>query len=97
MTARLRGLSAVSDRVVWASGANGTIIRTQDGGSSWQPLAVPDAQTLDFRDIDAVDDRTAYVLSIGVGEASRIYKTMDAGATWTLSSRTRLPRRSTMR
>lgn len=84
VTARLRGLSAVSDRVIWASGANGTIIRTRDGGSSWQPLAVPDAQTLDFRDIDAVDDRTAYALSIGVGEASRIYKTTDAGATWTL-------------
>jgi photosystem II stability/assembly factor-like uncharacterized protein len=45
---------------------------------------VPDAANLDFRDVDAVGDRTAYVLSIGSGDASRIYKTTDAGATWTL-------------
>ena len=43
-----------------------------------------DAAALDFRDIDAIGDRTAYALSIGNGPASRIYKTIDAGATWTL-------------
>jgi photosystem II stability/assembly factor-like uncharacterized protein len=84
VTARLRGVSAVTDRVVWASGANGTVLRTADGGDSWQKLIVPDAATLDFRDIDAVSDRVAYVLSIGNGNASRIYKTVDGGATWTL-------------
>jgi photosystem II stability/assembly factor-like uncharacterized protein len=76
-------VSAVSDRVVWASGANGTIIRTTDGGVTWTPLKVPNSEKLDFRDIDAVDDATAYVLSIGPGEQSRIYKTSDAGTTWT--------------
>lgn len=85
VTDRLRGVSAVSDRVAWASGANGTILRTTDGGERWQKLAVPpDAAALDFRDIDAIDERTAYALSIGNGAASRIYKTIDAGATWTL-------------
>jgi photosystem II stability/assembly factor-like uncharacterized protein len=83
VTARLRGVSAVSDRVVWASGASGTVIRTTDGGETWTTLSVPGSETLDFRDIDAVDDKTAYVLSIGPGEQSRIYKTADAGATWT--------------
>jgi photosystem II stability/assembly factor-like uncharacterized protein len=39
---------------------------------------------MDFRDIDAVGERVAYVLSIGNGSLSRIYKTMDAGVTWTL-------------
>ena len=92
VTARLRGVSAVSDRVVWASGSNGTVIRTQDGGASWTTLTVPDAQKLDFRDIDAVDDRTAYVLSIGAGDASRIYKTSDAGATWRLQFRNEDPK-----
>jgi photosystem II stability/assembly factor-like uncharacterized protein len=83
VTARLRGVSAVSDRVAWASGANGTIVRTADGGATWQTLAVPNAEKLDFRDIDAIDDQTAYVLSIGPGELSRINNTTDAGATWT--------------
>ena len=83
VTARLRGVSAVSDRVVWASGASGTVIRTTDGGGTWATLKVPNSEKLDFRDIDAIDDKTAYVLSIGPGEQSRIYKTSDAGVTWT--------------
>jgi photosystem II stability/assembly factor-like uncharacterized protein len=83
-TARLRGLSAVSDRVIWASGSSGTIVRSEDGGKSWKALTVPDAAQLDFRDVDAVNADTAYLLSIGSGAASRIYKTTDGGATWTL-------------
>lgn len=82
VTARLRGVSAVTDRVAWASGSNGTIIRTVDGGASWQKLPIPGAERLDFRDIDAIDERVAYVLSIGAGDASRIYKTVDGGSTW---------------
>jgi photosystem II stability/assembly factor-like uncharacterized protein len=84
VTARLRGVSAASERVVWASGAAGTIVRTADGGVTWQRLTIPDTGKLDFRDVDAIDARTAYALSIGPGPASRIYKTTDAGATWTL-------------
>ena len=80
--ARLRGVSAVSDRIAWASGARGTILRTEDSGATWLPRPVPDTTGLDFRDIDAVDARTAYALSIGNGEASRIYKTTDAGEHW---------------
>lgn len=83
VTARLRGVSAVNDRVVWASGANGTIVRSSDGGAHWQALTIPGAGALDFRDIDAVDERAAYALSIGPGDQSRIYKTTDAGVTWT--------------
>jgi photosystem II stability/assembly factor-like uncharacterized protein len=84
---RLRGVSAVSEKVVWASGARGTVLRTADGGATWHRLTVPDAADLDFRDIDAIDERNAYVLSIGNGAASRIYKTSDAGSTWTLQFR----------
>ena len=83
VTVRLRGVSAVSDQVAWASGADSTVLRTSDGGRTWQKLAVT-ADKLDFRDVDAIDARTAYVLSIGNGPASRIYKTTDAGATWAL-------------
>jgi len=84
VTTRLRGVSAISNLVAWASGANGTMLRTLNGGQTWDVLHVPDAEQLDFRDIDAMSERDAYVLSIGPGEASRIYKTTDAGAHWTL-------------
>jgi photosystem II stability/assembly factor-like uncharacterized protein len=79
----LRGVSAVTERVAWASGSGSTVLRTDDGGATWRPLTVT-ADRLDFRDVDAIDGRNAYVLSIGTGAASRIYRTRDGGATWTL-------------
>ena len=83
VTATLRGVSAVSSTVVWASGSANTILRSTDGGATWQRTATgPSADRLDFRDVDAIDDRTAYVLSIGDGPLSRIFKTTDGGATW---------------
>jgi photosystem II stability/assembly factor-like uncharacterized protein len=83
VTARLRGVSASSARVAWASGSGGTILRTADGGGTWNKLTIAGAEKLDFRDIDAINEKTAYVLSIGNGASSRIYKTTDAGAHWT--------------
>jgi photosystem II stability/assembly factor-like uncharacterized protein len=83
VTARFRGVSAVSETVAWSSGSGGTVVRTDDGGKSWQTLTVPGAEKLDFRDVDAIDAQTAFILSIGFGEASTIYKTADAGAHWT--------------
>src|SRR5262249_62221994 len=62
----------------------GTILRTIDGGRTWQPRSIPTAPRADFRDVDAVSDRIAYVLSIGSGESSRIYKTIDGGEHWDL-------------
>ncbi len=81
-TASLRGLSVVNEKVVWASGTGGTVIRTIDGGKTWNVMIVPDAEKLDFRDVEAFDANTAYILSIGNGESSRIYKTTDGGSTW---------------
>jgi len=81
----LRGVWAVSDQIVWASGTRGTYLRTLDGGAHWTAATVPGAETLDFRDVQGVDADTAYLLSIGKGASSRVYKTVDGGAHWTLS------------
>jgi len=80
--ASFRGLSVVSEKVIWASGTGGTVIKTTDGGKTWRVMAVPGADKLDFRDIEAFDAKTAYVLSIGNGDSSRIYKTINGGDTW---------------
>jgi len=90
--ARLRGVSVVSPEVAWASGAGGTVIRTIDGGKTWTARAVPDSAGLDFRDVHAVDARTAYLLAIGAGDKSRIYKTTDGGETWSLQHTNRDPK-----
>jgi photosystem II stability/assembly factor-like uncharacterized protein len=82
--ARLRGLSVVSPKIAWASGSDGTCLRTTDGGATWVVRTVPQAADLDFRDIEARDENRATLLSIGPGVQSRIYQTADGGATWTL-------------
>lgn len=83
-TARLRGLSAVSESVAWASGSVGTVLRTTDKGATWQSVGPPGTSALQFRDIEAFDRDTALILSIGTGTDSRIYRTTDGGQTWTL-------------
>ncbi len=84
MKASLRGLSVVNEKVIWASGTGGTFLKTTDGGKSWKVGKVSDAEKLDFRDVEAFDANTAYLLSIGAGESSRIYKTSDGGQSWKL-------------
>jgi photosystem II stability/assembly factor-like uncharacterized protein len=82
--ADLRGLSVVSGEVVWASGSEGTIVRTVDGGKHWSVITVPGAEKLDFRGIRAFDRNTAAVISSGPAEKgqARIYRTADGGRTW---------------
>lgn len=84
-TARFIGLFPVDSKTVWASGANGKFVRTTDGGESWISGTVEGADSLEFRDIHAFDNRTAYILSIGNATDSRIYRTDDGGETWNLS------------
>jgi len=83
-TERLRGVSAVSDIVAWASGNKGTVVRTIDGGATWIRVGPPDAEALDFRDVEAFSASDAYALAIGPGDKSRIYKTENGGSTWVL-------------
>ena len=85
VVASLRGVSpAANGRVVWASGTGGTYIATTDGGATWHAGIVPGAEALDFRDAHVVDAHTVYLLASGPGDKSRIYKTIDGGAHWTL-------------
>lgn len=83
--ARLRGLSVVSERVVWTSGSLGTVLRTTNGGRTWRSVGPPGTEALQFRDIEAFDSHHAVILSIGTGAESRIYRTSDGGRTWQLA------------
>jgi photosystem II stability/assembly factor-like uncharacterized protein len=83
--ASLRGLSAVSGDVAWASGSLGTVLRTVDRGGTWQQVGPPGTTNLQFRDIEAFDANRAVILSIGEGSDSRVYATADGGRTWTLT------------
>ncbi|MBZ5682261.1 MAG: hypothetical protein LAO24_19380 [Acidobacteriia bacterium] len=82
-TESLRGVSAVSKQVAWASGTHGTYLHTTDG-NAWQPAQVPGAESLDFRAVVAFSADEAFLMSAGPGDQSRIYHTTDAGEHWQL-------------
>ena len=85
-TAELRGLSVVDPRVVWASGARGTVLRSTDGGLTWKADTVAGYTTLDFRSIHAVNDGAAFIASAGEAERglAKVLTTGDAGRHWNL-------------
>jgi photosystem II stability/assembly factor-like uncharacterized protein len=84
-TQLLISVSPVNSRVVWAAGTGGTYVVTTDGGKNWKAAVVPGADTLQFRDVQGVSDKIAYLMSIGSNTTDfRIYKTVDGGATWTI-------------
>jgi photosystem II stability/assembly factor-like uncharacterized protein len=89
--ADFRGLCVVSSDCAWVSGTRGTYARTTDGGKTWSVGTVPGADKLDFRDVEAFRETTAYLLSAGPGDASRIYKTVDGGKLWALQFRSADP------
>jgi len=77
----LRGLHMANDSVAWASGTNGTVLITSHG-NSWKDVSIKDAESLDFLDIHAFDDKNALVMNSGNGLS--IYRTSDGGSNWTL-------------
>lgn len=84
-TAGLRGIHAVSANVAWASGMNGVVLRTLNGGQTWQSCTVPaGADKLDFRSVWAWDGEHAMVMSSDPGSESRLYSTHDGCRTWRL-------------
>lgn len=83
--ANLRGVAAVVHRsgtILWATGSQGTVLRSADGGQTWNPVHIDGAETLDFRGVQTFDGKTVYVMSSGEGEQSRIYRSTDGGNTW---------------
>ena len=84
-TQLLIAVSPVNSRVVWAAGAGGTFVHTNDGGTTWKAGVVPGAEGLQFRDVQGVSEKVAYLMSIGDNTGDfHIYKTEDAGAHWTI-------------
>jgi photosystem II stability/assembly factor-like uncharacterized protein len=87
-TANLRGIHSVDGAVAWASGADGTVLRTVNGGAQWEKCALPPgAESLDFRGVWAWNANTAIVMSAGPGDQSRIYRTTDGCSHWTEEAR----------
>lgn len=76
----LRGLSVLNDKVIWASGSNGKVARSLDGGLHWEWITVIGQDKSDFRDIHAFSDKEAVILK--VGEPALLLRTTDGGKSW---------------
>lgn len=76
----LRGLSVVNDNIIWASGSNGQIARSIDGGKHFEWITVKEYAQRDFRDVEAFDANTAVIMAVDVPAV--ILKTKDGGKTW---------------
>ena len=84
-TVSLRGISSIGQGIAWASGAQGTILRTEDGGTVWRGCATPPgAETLDFRGVQALGKDGAVVMSSGKDDLSRVFETTDGCHSWKL-------------
>jgi photosystem II stability/assembly factor-like uncharacterized protein len=77
----LRGLSLVPG-AYWASGSKGVLYR----GGRHRALEVirPAGGTLDFRGLHAFDANHVLAMSAGPGDASQLWRSRDAGRTWTV-------------
>jgi photosystem II stability/assembly factor-like uncharacterized protein len=76
----LRGLSVVNDSVLWASGSNGAVARSTNGGKTFEWLVVKGYEQRDFRDVEAFNSSTAIIMA--VAEPAVILKTGDGGKSW---------------
>lgn len=78
--ASIRGLSVVSDSVVWVSGTQGKAGRTTDGGKTWTWYTVPGCDSVDFRDVEGFSGQRAILM--GIASPARVMLTEDGGQHW---------------
>lgn len=76
----LRGLSVPSEKVVWASGSKGTVVKSINGGTSFEWMQVKGYEKRDFRAMHAWNDKEAII--VAVASPAIILKTKDGGASW---------------
>lgn len=89
----MRAISCPSANVCYLSGSPGIVLKTVDGGTSWQQIkTLPSGLSVDLRTIACPTDRTCYTAGLGCASASgctlttftgSILVTHDGGATWT--------------
>jgi photosystem II stability/assembly factor-like uncharacterized protein len=76
-------ISASNPDIVWISGHAATWARTTDGGRTWQSHTMTGRDSLQFRDLHAIDGDHAWLMAAGNGEKSGVFQTVDGGAHWT--------------
>jgi photosystem II stability/assembly factor-like uncharacterized protein len=81
--ASFRALKSLGNHI-WASGTQGTVGHSEDGGKSWQFQQIVGAEKLDFRDLAIQSAKEVMLMSAGPSEEGKasIWQTKDGGNTW---------------
>jgi photosystem II stability/assembly factor-like uncharacterized protein len=76
-------IDAPSEDVIYTAGYNGSLLKSVNGGDSWQNLSI---QASYITEIDFLDTQTGWLCAQGstVTEPGVLHKTTDGGLTWTL-------------
>lgn len=78
----LRAIHAVDEQVVWASGSQGQVLLSIDGGESWKLITIPGCEETEFRSLHAWDGKRALVFEIS--PRGRAFITNNGGDSWEL-------------
>ena len=76
----LRAICAVDENTVWASGSQGEVLLSLDGGENWKLISVPECEETEFRSLHAWDAKRALVFDIS--PSGRAFMTTDGGESW---------------
>ena len=83
-TEGLRGVSAVSRQIAWASGTHGTYLRTVDGGRTWTTTATHGlpARPCSVLKVSAAGSKAAWLIARVNRYSTALYRTLDGGRDW---------------
>jgi len=83
-TAELQGIGWANSNVVWVSAADGSIIKSTDGGTTWVSAGNTGGGA-GYYSIAALDANTA-IAAFGPNSGNgKIFRTTDGGTTWTVA------------
>lgn len=80
--ASFRGISVLNEKIIWVSGTNGLVLKTENGGQDWEEVYIPDTDSLDFRDVEVLSKNEIVLMSAGPDSLSNIFKSKDGGRHW---------------
>lgn len=76
----LADIAFFSPSVGYAVGTHGTVIRTRDGGKTWQPVTAPDSS--DIISVTATDSLGVMVTTSSAFGTGAVFQSKDQGNTW---------------
>ena len=77
----LTAVMAVSNNVVWAGGTDGKVLRTINGGTTWNSVGGGAIGTDIVNTVEALDANTALVATYSE-TGGKIFKTINGGSSW---------------